>query len=744
MNSDTKIPQPVARQKLTDWANEPSLSDLKSDHQMAVSQTNNITEKVRQWANNLNPSPHGKSDKDKSTSKRSRIQPKIIRRQAEWRYPGLSEPFLTNNRLFEVSPVTWEDQVAAEQNALVLNYQFETKINKVQFIDSLVRHLVDEGSAIVQVGWKREIRRVTEMQTIYEYADTPDFAEQLQQLLQLEQENPNEFSQLAPAIKESVLASKTNNRPVLATPLRKERVKVEKVISNTPTVHVCELSRVFLDPTCNGKIEEASFVIYAYETSLSDLRKSGRNFKNLDAVNAITATNPLSLADQDFNSSASAVNFQDKPRQKITAYEYWGYWDIDNSGITTPIVATWIGDTLIELRENPMPNGDLPFVVIPYLPVKNSFYGEPDGELLEDHQKVIGAVLRGMVDLLAKSANSQIGVAKNMLDSTNKIKFERGDNYEYNPNFHPQNSVYQHKFPELPNSGMAIMQLFNNEAEALTGIKSFGNTGMSGAALGGSSITSPAVRGVLDAATKREMSILRRLTAGIVEIGKKIIAMNSMYLDDTEIIRVTNDNLVKINREELAGQFDLTISISTPEIDQARASDLSFMLQTLGQSMGMEYVQLITSKIAKLRQMPDLEHAIKNFKPTPDPLSERERMAEIALKEAQAKHYEAQALESRSKAQVNATKVPVEQARAENLQANADATRLKADKDYSGKTAAEHAEQLRMKHDSDVKKRLLDAELKADASNMQHEQTLLQKAADAELQSSLFNGSEFM
>src|SRR5690606_17677020 len=102
-------------------------------------------------------------------------------------------------------------------------------------------------------------------------------------------------------------------------------------------------------------------------------------------------------------------------------------------GTLKPIVATWIGDTLIRMEENPFPDQKLPFVAIPYLPVLRELNGEPDAELLEDNQKILGAVLRGMIDLLGRSANSQKGFAKGMLDPLNRRKYENGQDYEFNP-----------------------------------------------------------------------------------------------------------------------------------------------------------------------------------------------------------------------------------------------------------------------------------------------------------------------
>jgi hypothetical protein len=154
-----------------------------------------------------------------------------------------------------------------------------------------------------------------------------------------------------------------------------------------------------------------------------------------------------------------------------------------------------------------------------------------------------------MIDLLGRSANSQQGFAKGMLDPLNRRRFDNGEDYEFNPNVNPQQGLIQHKYPELPQSAMLMLNLQNSEAEALTGVKSFAG-GMSGNAYGD---VVAGIRGVLDAASKREMAILRRLAQGMVEIGNKIIAMNAVFLSEEEVVRVTNQEFVKVKREDLKG-----------------------------------------------------------------------------------------------------------------------------------------------------------------------------------------------
>ena len=111
--------------------------------------------------------------------------------------------------------------------------------------------------------------------------------------------------------------------------------------------------------------------------------------------------------------------------------------------------------------------------------------------------------------------------------------------------------------------------------------------------------------------------------------------MNQEFLEDEKIIRLTNERYVAIRREGLAGLYDLELSISTAEEDDAKASELAFMLQTTGNSMDFGITKLILSDIARLRKMPDLARKIEDYSPEPDPIGERIRELEMERLEAE-------------------------------------------------------------------------------------------------------------
>lgn len=620
---------PHVEVKLTKWANEPTIQILKGDLEQAKPAHDSQMANVERW-NDLS-AVKGKA-KPIPVKGRSSVQPKLIRRQAEWRYSALTEPFLGTSKLFKIEPVTFEDTDSARQNELVLNWQFRTKLNKVKFIDDYVRGTVDEGSCIVRIGWERRtvfVDKSVPVFTYYEIVDEAALAE-FQQALDMYNEDMRSFNETAPEeIKAAVEYYIENGIPTTAMITGQEIVKEEKVVENKPLVQVKNLNNIFIDPSCGGDLNKALFVIESFETNKAELlkEKGKYNKKQLDSVDWQGNT-PLSQPDHE-TTTPDSFQFSDPSRKKVVAYEYWGYYDINNDGTLQPIVCTWIGNVIIRMEISPFADEKVPYVLVPYSPVKGSLYGEPDAELLEDNQKILGAVARGMIDLLGRSANGQQGFAKGMLDPLNRRRYDQGQNYEYNPGMNPQNGLIEHKYPELPTTAFSMLTLQNQEAEALTGVKSFGG-GISGESYGK---VATGIRGALDAASKREMAILRRLAQGMKEIGTKIIAMNADFLSEEEVVRLTNEEFVTIRREDLKGNFDLEVDISTAEVDNAKSEDLSFMLQTLGNKMDQSITLMLLAEIATLKRMPMLAHKLKNYKP-PEPSPEEKELQSLALQKA--------------------------------------------------------------------------------------------------------------
>lgn len=640
-------------ERLTDWAYEPTIEDIKGDLEYSRQENLDQRTNVEGWLALRNASGAESGRKGKTpTPGRSTVQPKLIRKHNEWRYPALSEPFLNDYKVFTINPRSHEDKRAAEQNQLVLNWQFDTKMNKVAFIDKMVRKTVDEGTCIVRVGWDRKTEKVKTERMTYNYYPLTD-PEMLQVLAQASEQymaDPDLF-ELDTSIPESLKAAVEygfqNQIAVYAEEAGMEEVYEDRIVWNAPSVKVINVENFFIEPTPDGDWTDAQYMIHTYETTESELRKR-RIYKNLDKVNwgANAVKSKLGTLDHKSNTPQTDIRFNSK-KTKILVYEYWGLADIHETGEMVPIVVTFIGDTIIQMQENPFPDRKPPFVIIPYMPIDGSAFGEADASLLQDNQRILGAVTRGMIDLLGRSANAQTGYAKGFLDPVNRQRLIKGEDFEFNPNADPTTAIRQMTYPEIPQSALVIAQAQNQEAESLSGVKSF-NTGISGDAFGKVARNTGAA---LDAAGQREMSILRRLAEGMRQIGNKIIAMNSKFLEKKEVIRVTNTQFVEVYRDDLYGNFDLVCDIASAQMDQLKSEDLGMLMQTIGPDMDPGLRSVIMAEIADLKRMPHLAHQIRTYQPQPDPIQQEMAKLQLELLKSQIELNKAKALSAQADAE---------------------------------------------------------------------------------------------
>lgn len=669
-----------------DWKNPPTVSQLKQDVQDAEPDFHEHVNDVKKWLDLRDARLKIKIPKGQS-----QIAPKLIRKQNEWRYSSLSEPFLSSEDMFDVKPATHEDTKSAEENAIILNKQFKKDIKRISFIDEYVRTAVDEGTVFVRIGWEFD-----EFEEEYE--------EEVVELVPAAQ-NGQEWQQMQMAV-QSGQASPDILFKEVPTGETVTKTKIT-TLYNRPTLEVCDYNKIMLDPTCNGKIGNARFAVYQFYSSKGELNNDEK-YSNIDAI-VMSADNPMSYSDDDI--IAGSFNFKDDTRKRLLVTEYWGDWDIHNNGTLVPVVATYVGITMIRLEENPFPDKKPPFVKVNYLPKRKNVYGgEPDAVLIEDNQDVIGAVTRGMIDLMGKSANAQQGISADALDVAQKIRFESGKDFVFNPGIDPSKAFYMGKFPEIPQSAPQMIQHQENDAESLTAIKSW-SQGVSGDSLGK---VAEGVRSANDASAKRELGILRRLAYGMVEIGEKIAAMNAVNLDDEEIVMMTDGEEIHINRDALEGVFDVSISISTPEVDKEQAQDLGFMLQTIGPNMDPGLQSKILGKIARLKKMPDLAHDIETYEPEPNPQEEEIKTLQIELLKAQLANEVAKGQENQADTRLKDAKAITEKAKARSLESSADSEDLEFLQKKDGTGHKQDMEKADQAYDQELGKKAADSLLDKD------------------------------
>ena len=603
------------------------LNKLKSDMKAADILRLEWFNKISDYRNQTFGRPYGNEIKGKS-----QIVSQDIRKQLEWMIPSLADPFLSTPDIIKCNPITWEDVPSARQNELLLNTQFCRKFPRYNFLMKSLKVLAMEGTLVVQTGWDYEDEEVEEM------------------------------------METVVIDPETGEEMIIMA-----KQKVTKVKKNQPTAVVCRNEDIYIDPTCMDNMDKCQFVIHRYETDLSSLRADGR-YKNLDQVEKHEGQ----VRDNGYYpQDHTYFTFEDKARKKMVMYEYWGNYDVNEDGIAEPIVCSWIGNTVVRLQSNPYPDKKPPFIVVPFNAVPFQIYGDSLASVIGDNQKVKTAIIRGVIDNMAQSNNGQVGMKKGSLDIANRKKFLQGNNFEYNGD---KGDFWQGSYNQIPGSAFDVMTLMNNEIESQTGVKSFSG-GITGNALGSSAT---GARGALDATATRRISLVRNIAENLIKpLMRKWMSYNAEFLEAEEIVRITNEEFIPIKRDDLTGNIDIDISISTAEDNNAKSQELSFLLQTLGNTMPFEMTQMIIAEIAKLSRMPDLEKRIRDFKQEPDPAAQQMQQAEmerLALEnqklQSEIARNNARAGEDEIDIQLKMQKAQVEAAKARKLGSEADMTDL--------------------------------------------------------------------
>lgn len=653
------------------------LSSLKADLKGAEVLKKQWDIRRTEWRSAYEGAPYGNE-----TEGKSRIVSKDIKKQSEWSIPSLVDPFVSSPDIVKCTPVTYEDAEAARQNELLLNTQFCRKFDRYNFMLKSIKVLEKEGTVVIQTGWEYEDEKVmveTETVAVDEYG--------------------NEYVTIAEV----------------------EQTVVKK---NQPTARVCRNEDIYIDPTCEDDMDRCQFVIYRYETDISSLRKDGR-YKNLDKVakSLGSGTHDADYRPQD----DTRFQFGDDPRKKIMVYEYWGNYDVNDDGEAEAIVCAWVGDTIIRLQDNPYPDGKPPFIVVPYNSVPFQIYGEASAEMIGDNQKIKTAIIRGVIDNMAQSNNGQVGIRKGALDVVNRKKWLQGKNFEFNGNSGPQD-FWQGGYNPIPSSAFDMIGLMNNEIESLTGVKSF-SAGISGNSLGS---TATAARGAMDATSVRRMNIVRNIAENLVKpLMRKWMAYNAEFLEEEEVVRITNDEYVPVRKDDLTGRVDIDLSVETAEENSARAQQLSFLLQTLGNNVDPAITQELMAQILDLSRMPDQAKKIRDYQPQPDPAEEQMKqlqlenmMLENAKLKSEVQRNQSIAAENDIDRQVKLARASRDEAQARAINSKADIDDLRFLQEESGEAEASEIRKEIAKLEAKLREKDADHQRRLQEFDVKHRSTL--------------------
>jgi hypothetical protein len=588
--------------------NEEAIKVILSDIDSAKTAKKDIDNKIDTWLNEFEGNPYGNETKG-----RSKIVVKDIKKAVEWFVPTASDPFVKKPRIVKLEGITAEDVQSAKMHERLLNYQFIRKFDSYTFIHDLFKVSSTEGTVIVRCGWNYK-----------------------------EDEKSESFEGLTPEEVLSLEGEDVEIKDVVENPDGTVDLTVirRKVMENNPTAEVLKNGNCFPDPQCTT-IEDANFFAYRYESTMSELRASGKYEEDaLEDILASVEKTDSSLEasresrnreygqDENYESSAEA-------NKKVTVYEYWGHLDLNDDGISEPIVATVVNKKLLDIDDNPYPDQCLPFVGIPFSTVPFAFWGNPLAEFLSDNQKVRTSLMRGFIDNVAQSNNGKKYVKKGAMDAINRKKHETnvGGIIEINGD---KNDFFEGEFNSINPSVYNLYELVQQEAEALSGInrtmQGIDSRGLNDSATGASIQQSNSQR--------RMMDVVRRHSNGLKKIFRKWISYNKEFLTDDEVMRISGE-YIPFKRDDISGEFDIDITVGTDGITEAKVNQMTMLMQQVGGLAGVasippQFFNLMLSKMADEWGYPDIAQMLENPEPE-QPNEAQQEMARLEMEEKKGK-----------------------------------------------------------------------------------------------------------
>ena len=590
-------------------------------------------EKILQWNKEFNGEPYGNEDPKK---KKASVVSRDIKRSAAAQHASVIDPFVSNDNIIKCSPVTHSDVETSRQSELLLNFQFCRDFDRYNFVSDSFKVMQREGTVIARVSW--EFEEEEQLVDVPVMGLVPVTDPQERQQMQMQGLPPYKQGQVG---------------------VTQEWQMVTTI--NRPRVELVRNSMLWIDPTAEGNIDDAKFVVYKYKSSLSQLRKEEYKYKNLDNI----MVNGEQIWDEDSPYYRDdTFTFSDKPRQELEVVEYWGYYDMDEDGIAEPIVCTWVGDTIIRLEENPYPDKKLPFVSCAYDSMPYSIYGVSHGDTISTDQKIKTGIKRAILDTLAASTNGQRGVKKGTLDIANKRKFDRGENFEY---LGSNQDMWEGRFNAIPNDVLNFYNLVDQEIQTLSGTRPSGPTS------GSSSMDSKRVTDGMDSAARRETDISRNFKENfLVPILRKWYSMDAEWMEEDQIIRITDTEFIAIKPDDLQGRIDISMDISTREVENEKSNNLSFMLQTMAQSLPFDLTKILLAEQASLKGMPDLAKKIEEFQPQPDPMQQQMQQLEMQKLQSEINERNSRVGENQVDSRLKSAKAVNEEAKARKAHSDAD------------------------------------------------------------------------
>lgn len=488
-----------------------------------------------------------------------------IKSTIKWMLPSLVEPFLGTDDPVDIRAVNIDDDEKAKKVQQLLKYQLQRKNAYPAFIESEWKDALKYNWCVAKVWWKREVERKRYKQMISS-RDT-------EYVILLEQEE-------AAGNVEIVDVKPLKEAPDIAI-LTFDKVTVT---ANNPVVQYMSPDELRYTPD-GRNVQDAKFIAHRKIVNGDYLKQKEAEgvYKNVDKAmrdyqNGSGDTRPDELqvlSNRELDTIGTRLSDDDLASQQFELYECYLHVDYNNDGRFESIIVHAIGETPIRISKNDMDMA--PFFHFSAESDPINAFNENEGftDDLEQMQDLKTAIFRQIITNVAKNNSPQTFLNNNvdidaLINNDEYVLCDTTDN--------PATQVsIGGQLPISPLS-MEVVQYAQNEIEAQSGSTRY-NQGLDSNSL---NKTATGITAILGQAEKRMKQMSRMFAENfIVPIFKYIILLNQKYMDQEQLIRLTNENIV-ITKDELNIDYDLIINVGLgPGTKEAMIQYLMVMINQI-------------------------------------------------------------------------------------------------------------------------------------------------------------------
>ena len=488
-----------------------------------------------------------------------------IKTTIKWMLPSLEEPFLGTDDPVDIRAVNIDDDAKAKKVQQLLKYQLQRKNAYPTFIESAWKDALKYNWCVAKVWWRREEERSRYKQLVS--ADNVDF---VALLLQEEAAGHAEIIEVKPL----------KDAPDIFI------VTFEKitVTANYPVVQYMSPDELRYTPD-GRSIQDAKFIAHRKLVNGDYLKQKEAEgiYKNIDKAmedyeksNGDTRPDELQVhSNSELETIADKLSDDDLASKQFELYECYLHVDYNNDGRYENIIVHVIGETPIRIARNEMEMAPFFHFAVDADPINAFNENEGFTDDLEQQQDLKTAIFRQIITNVARNNAPQKFVNNNvdvdaMINNDEIVLCDTTEN--------PATQIYSGAQLPISPLSMQVIEYAQNEIESQSGSTRY-NQGLDSSSL---NKTATGLTAILGQAEKRMKQMSRMFAENfIVPIFKYVILLDQRYMDQEQIIRLTNENIV-ITKDELNIDYDLIINVGLgPGTKEAQIQYLMVMINQI-------------------------------------------------------------------------------------------------------------------------------------------------------------------